>query len=124
VIVGLWSFTLDWDKALHFVVLGMLLTVFTYFVKDSHKMLGSLAMISTIVSTLLLGIFFFFLKDSSAVYVTPIAIMTTSGFFASLAYMQCAINHKQQTDSCDSEETTCCDSTQTTDKNLKKTGCC
>lgn len=125
VILGLWSYSLDWNYSGYFIVLGLALMGLTYFVKNSNKLLGSTAMIATMVATIVLGVLFFSIKDNAALFTIPIAMMTTSAFVTSLAFVQCAVNHSQEVPcSAQSGDSTCCDQSQRKNESLGGTGCC
>lgn len=126
VFLGLWALSLSWVQAYFCITLGLVLIVLTYFVRSSNKIFGSLAMLSTILSTLLLGLIFYSLNGENETYDTAVGMMLISGFISSLAFIQCAVNHQEdgvnglQT----SEGLACCDKSVSTDENVKATGCC
>lgn len=94
-LAGIWAYTQEWEYAPYFIGLGLLLIVLTYFVRSSNKILGSLAMLSTLLSTIILGVIFYFYQDSADFTLTSIAMMATSGFVTSLAFIQCAVGHNK-----------------------------
>lgn len=125
-LVGLWSYSLEWNYALYFIGLGILLIFLTYFVRKSDKTLGSIAMLSTLLSTVVLGVLFYLNKSAGNAALTPIAMMATSGFVTSLAFVQCAMNHNEEEACCaqPADGSECCDKSLSQEENAKATGCC
>ena len=142
ILVSLWAFAHGWNNAGFFMILGLVLLLLTYYVRDSNKIFGSIAMFSTILSTIVLGILFFLSNKDSTFSITAIAMMMTSGFITSLAFIQCAANLNPNAASCGSNEeectppidrqvcasTTsssgCCDSGVTIQEDSSAKGCC
>ena len=125
-LLSIWAYSQNWNHALYFILLGILLIGLTYAVRNSNKVLGSVAMLSTIVSTVVLAVILYFLKTDAAVSSTPVAMMMTSSFVTSLAFIQCAVNHSEEEDCCvqPSDGTACSDKNLSERENSRPTGCC
>jgi len=114
-LLGFWSNSLNYEYAIYFIILGVVLIVLTYFVRNSHKILGSLAMISTILSSVILGFLFYNSLGAANLMSAPIGMMLTSGLVTSAAFIQCAVTHS-------GEQESCCE--QSTEGDTKAIGCC
>lgn len=125
-LLSIWAYSQNWNQALYFILLGILLIGLTYAVRNSNKVLGSVAMLSTFVSTIVLAILFYTLKTDAAGSGTPVAMMMTSSFVTSLAFIQCAVNHTEEEDCCvqPSDGTARCDKNLSEKENSSATGCC
>lgn len=125
--LGFWSRSFDYKYATYFILLGLLLITLSYFVRNSHKILGSIAMLSTILSTVILGYLFYNSLELDHSTSVIQGMMFTSGLITTAAFIQCAANHNSdQNDCCDqpADGTACCDKNKTKETNAAVTGCC
>lgn len=127
-LLGLWSNSLHYEFAPYFIVLGAVLIGLTYFVRKSHKVLGGLAMMSTILSTVILGFLFYSSFGNTSIFQAPLGMMLISGVLSSSAFIQCAVNHNSSEEKACCEQpadgTACCDKSQSKEENAKAVGCC
>lgn len=122
-ILGLWSMTVDFSYAYHFMTLGAILIILTYFVRNSDKFFGSIAMFSTILSSLALGYLFFSTFGTGEPAQTQIGMMMISGIITSAAFLQCAITHSSINDP-ELVTSGCCGTPSEEGQNTQKAGCC
>lgn len=126
-VLGLWSNSFDYKYSIYFILLGVLLIGLTYFVRNSHKILGSVAMLSTILSSVILGFLFYNSLGVNNSMSAPIGMMFTSGLATSAAFIQCAVNHSTEQEACceqPADGTACCNKNDSKEINSKATGCC
>lgn len=115
--LGLWSKSLHYEYGFYFILLGAVLIILSYFVRISHKIMGSIAMFSTFLSSILLGYLFYNSIGANNFVNTPLGMMLTSGLITSAAFIQCAMNHG-------SEQEAGCDKSLSKETNTTSTGCC